>query len=162
MKGHRIARYFAITAAVTFVAYVLRVFVNMQVARQGADALASIQTYFPIIVNLLAAIIAAVLNRKYTFRSNLAWGIAIPVVVLLEMLFDILTGRLWQPVMQSVLAQTSSAAIGQVLQTAAYAFNLTQFALWALLSYLFQRFVLYRGSLDTNLATNEEGAYPHE
>ena len=156
MKDHRIARYFAITASVTFVAYALRVFVNMLVGRQGAEALASIQVYFPLVVNLLAAIITAALNRRYTFRSALAWGIAIPVMTALEMLFDILTGSLWRPVMEAALAHTSAISIGQILQIASYTFNLAQFVLWAVLAYLFQRFVLYRESLDT-LATNDEG-----
>ena len=156
MKGHRIARYLVITAAVTFVAYALRVFVNMQVARQGAEALASIQTYLPFIVNLLAAIITAALNRRYTFRSALAWGIAIPVMTVLEMLFDILTGRLWQPVLQAALSNADTMQTGQVLQATSYTFNLVQFALWAVLAYLFQRFVLYRERLDT-LDTNEKG-----
>ena len=157
MKDHRIARYFAITASVTFVAYALRVFVNMLVGRQGAEALASIQVYFPLVVNLLAAIITAALNRRYTFRSALAWGIAIPVMTALEMLFDILTGSLWRPVMEAALAHTSAISIGQILQIASYTFNLAQFVLWAVLAYLFQRFVLYRESLDTNLTTNDEG-----
>ena len=156
MKDHRIARYFAITASITFVAYVLRVFVNMLVGRQGAEALASIQVYFPLVVNLLAAIITAALNRRYTFRSALAWGIAIPVMTALEMLFDILTGSLWRPVMEAALAHTSAISIGQILQIASYTFNLAQFVLWAVLAYLFQRFVLYRESLDT-LDTNDEG-----
>lgn len=156
MKDHRIARYFAITASVTFVAYALRVFVNMLVGRQGAEALASIQVYFPLVVNLLAAIITAALNRRYTFRSALAWGIAIPVMTALEMLFDILTGSLWRPVMEAALAHTSAISIGQILQIASYTFNLAQFVLWAVLAYLFQRFVLYRESLDT-LDTNDEG-----
>ena len=161
MKDHRIARYFAITASVTFVAYALRVFVNMLVGRQGAEALASIQVYFPLVVNLLAAIITAALNRRYTFRSALAWGIAIPVMTALEMLFDILTGSLWRPVMEAALAHTSAISIGQILQIASYTFNLAQFVLWAVLAYLFQRFVLYRESLDT-LDTNDEGVYPNE
>ena len=156
MKDHRIARYFAITASVTFVAYALRVFVNMLVGRQGAEALASIQVYFPLVVNLLAAIITAALNRRYTFRSALAWGIAIPVMTALEMLFDILTGSLWRPVMEAALAHTSAISIVQILQIASYTFNLAQFVLWAVLAYLFQRFVLYRESLDT-LDTNDEG-----
>ena len=156
MKDHRIARYFAITASITFVAYVLRVFVNMLVGRQGVEALATIQAYFPLVVNLLAAIITAVLNRRYTFRSALAWGIAIPVMTALEMLFDILTGSLWAPVMEAALAHTSAISIGQILQIASYTFNLAQFVLWAVLAYLFQRFVLYRESLDT-LDTNDEG-----
>ena len=154
MKGHRIARYLVITAAVTFVAYALRVFVNMQVARQGAESLASIQTYLPFIVNLLAAIITAALNRRYTFRSTLAWGIAIPVMTVLEMLFDTLSGMLWLPVLQAALSNTDAMQMGPVLQTASYTFNLIQFVLWAVLAYLFQRFVLYRESLDT-LDTNE-------
>lgn len=160
MKGHRIARYFAITASVTFVAYALRVFVNMIVGRQGVEALASIQAYFPLVVNLLAAILTAALNRRYVFRSALAWGIAIPVMTVLEMLFDILTGRLWQPVLQEILqrsmAYSAEPLVGSLLANATLAFNLAQFALWAVLAYLFQRFVLYRESLDTNLPADGE------
>ena len=161
MKDYRIARYFAITASVTFVAYALRVFVNTLVGRQGVEALASIQAYFPLVINLLAAIITAALNRRYTFRSALAWGIVIPVMTVLEMLFDILTGSLWAPVMQEItqhsMAYSAEPLVGNLLANAAVAFNLAQFSLWAVLAYLFQRFVLYRESLDTNLITNETG-----
>ena len=159
MKFHRIVRYFAITASVTFAAYFIRSFANMLMAQQGAEALIATQTYFSPAVNLLAAIIVAALNRRYVFRSNLAWGIAIPVMTLLEMLFDKLTGMLWQPVMEKIMqqaiAQSTEPLVGNYLANAAYAFNLTQFALWAILAYLFQRFVIYRESLDT-LATNEK------
>lgn len=133
----------------------------MLMARQGTEALIATQTYFSPAVNLLAAIITAVLNRRYAFRSTLAWGIAIPVMTLLEMLFDNLTGMLWQPVMQEIIRQSTAYSaeplVGDLLANATFAFNLTQFALWAVLAYLFQRFVLYRESLDTNLITNETG-----
>ena len=161
MKFHRIVRYFAITAAVTFAAYFIRSFANMLMARQGIEALIATQTYFSPAVNLIAAIIVAALNRRYVFRSTLAWGIAIPVLTVLEMLFDILTSMLWQPVMQAVIQQSmeysAEPLVGNFLANATFSFNLTQFALWAALAYLFQRFVLYRKSLDTNLTTNEEG-----
>ena len=160
MKGHRIARYFAITASVTFVAYALRVFVNMIVGRQGVEALASIPAYLPLVVNLLAAILTAALNRRYVFRSALAWGIAIPVMTVLEMLFDMLTGMLWQPVLQEILQRSieysAEPTVGSLLANATLAFNLAQFTLWAVLAYLFQRFVLYRESLDTNLPASGE------
>ena len=159
MKFHRIARYFAITACVTFAAYLLRTICGMMAARQSVETLSFFQTYFSFAVNLLAAIIVAALNRRYVFRSNLAWGIAIPVMTLLEILFDKLTGMLWQPVMEKIMqqaiAQSTEPLVGNYLANAAYAFNLTQFALWAILAYLFQRFVIYRESLDT-LATNEK------
>ncbi len=161
MKFHRIARYFAITAAVTFIAYFLRSTVSMLMARQGTEILATTHTCISPAVNLVAAIIAAALNRRYTFRSTLAWGIAIPVMTVLEMLFDTLTGMLWQPMMQEIIRQSmeysAEPLVGNLLANATLAFNLAQFALWAVLAYLFQRFVLYRGSLDTNLTTNEEG-----
>ena len=160
MNFRRIARYFAITATVTFAAYFLRSTVNMLMARQGTEILAATQTYFSPAVNLVAAIIAATLNRRYAFRSTLAWGIAIPVVVLLEMLFDTLTGMLWQPVMEEVIQRSveysAEPLIGNTLANASYAFNLVQFALWTVLGYLFQRFVLYRTSLDASLITNEK------
>ena len=116
--------------------------------------------YFFLAVNLLAAIIAAALNRRYVFRSALAWGIAIPVMTVLEMLFDILTGMLWQPVLQEILQRSmeysAEPTVGNLLANASVAFNLTQFTIWAVLAYLFQRFVLYRESLDTNLPADGE------
>ncbi|MBR6667099.1 MAG: hypothetical protein IKL25_01860 [Clostridia bacterium] len=160
MKAHRIARYFAITAVVAFAAYVLRSFASMLMARQGTAALIATNTYFSLAVNLLAAIIAAALNRRYVFRSALAWGIAIPVMTVLEMLFDILTGMLWQPVLQEILqrsmAYSAEPTVGSLLANATLAFNLTQFTIWAVLAYLFQRFVLYRESLDTDLPADGE------
>lgn len=163
MKIHRIARYFAITASVTFAAYIIRSFANMLMGRLGMEALITTHTYFSPVVNLAAAIIVAALNRRYVFRSTMAWGIAIPVMTVLEMLFDILTGMLWQPVIQGILrhsmAYSAEPLVGNLLANATFAFNLTQFALWAALAYLFQRFVLYRDSLDTNLITNEKTNY---
>lgn len=133
----------------------------MLMARQGTAVLSATHTYFSPAVNLLAAIIAAALNRRYVFRSTLAWGIAIPVMTVLEMLFDTLTGMLWQPVIQEIIRQSmgysAEPLVGNLLANATLSFNLAQFALWTFLAYLFQRFVLYRESLDTNLATNEEG-----
>lgn len=132
----------------------------MLMARQGTASLIATNTYFSLAVNLVAAIIAAALNRRYVFRSTLAWGIAIPVMTVLEMLFDILTGMLWQPVMQEILqrsmAYSAEPLVGSLLANATLAFNLAQFALWAVLAYLFQRFVLYRESLDTNLPASGE------
>lgn len=133
----------------------------MLIARQGAEMLSAANTYFFPAINLLAAIIAAVLNRRHVFRSTLAWGIAIPVMTVLEMLFDTMTGMLWRSVMQEVMQRSMAASaeplLGSYLANAAYAFNLSQFVLWAVLAYLFQRFVLYRETLDTNLSANEEG-----
>ena len=133
----------------------------MLMARQGTAALIATNTYFSPAVNLLAATIAAALNRRYVFRSTLAWRIAIPVMTVLEMLFDIFTGMLWQPVLQEILqrsmAYSAEPLVGNLLANATLAFILAQFALWAVLGYLFQRFVLYRESLDTNLTTNDEG-----
>ena len=157
MKNHRIARYLAITAAITFAAYMLRSITSMLMARQSIEALATTQSYFTPAVNLLAAIITAALNRRYTFRSTLAWGISIPVMAVLEMLFDTLTGMLWSSALQAALTNTAAETIGQTLQIASYTFNLVQFALWAMLAYLFQRYVLYRETLDS-LDTNDKGA----
>ena len=132
----------------------------MLMARQGTAALIATNTYFSLAVNLLAAILTAALNRRFVFRSALAWGIAIPVMTVLEMLFDILTGMLWQPVLQEILQRSmeysAEPTVGSLLANATLAFNLAQFALWAVLAYLFQRFVLYRESLDTNLPADGE------
>lgn len=146
-KG-RIARYLTITAGVTFIAYVIRSLASMLAGRQGAEALSDL-TYVLYAVNLLAAIIVAALNRRYTFRSTLAWGIAIPVMVMLEMLYDGLGSMLWRPVMMAMMEQPWDLEMGSRLQLASYGVNIVQFIVWAVLAYLFQRFVLYRDTLDT-------------
>ncbi len=143
----RIVRYFSIMAGVTFIAYMVRTFISMLIARQGT-AMAAMTVYASLAVSLLTAIITASLNRRHVFRSMLTWGLAIPVMVVLNLLFNWMTGMLWRPVMEQTIASADPLMMGQSLQLASYAFNLTQFAAWAVLAYLFQRFVLYRNTLD--------------
>lgn len=162
MRIHRFARCFAFTASGAFIAYVLRNLIVMMAARQGVEAIHAAQTYFFFAINLLTAAIVAMLNRRYVFRSDLTWTVAIPVMVVLELLFDMLTGMLWQPVIRTMLEPVPDMQMGAVLQTASYAFSLIQFMIWAVLAYLFQRFVLYRESLDTNQSANDKGVHPYE
>lgn len=154
-SGGRMMRYIVIMAGVTFIAYMVRTFISMLMARQGIEMAAMI-VYVNVGISLLAAIITASLNRRHVFRSTLAWGIAITVMVVLNLLFNWMTGMLWRPVIEQMMASADPLMMGQRLQLASYAFNLMQFAAWAVLAYLFQRFVLYRESLDT-LDTNEKG-----
>ena len=154
MKFQRIVRYFAIMAGVSFIAYCIQSIAGLVIGRQGSGALAAAYSYYFPAVDLVAAIVAAALNRRFAFRSALAWGVAIPVMALLEMLFDMLTGMCWRPVLQGIMdqaiQQSAEPLVGDLLMNAAFAFNLAQFVLWAVLAYLFQRFVLYRENLDTN------------
>ena len=146
-SGGRMMRYIVIMAGVTFIAYMVRTFISMLMARQGT-AMAAMTVYVSVGISVLTAIITASLNRRHVFCSTLARGIAITVMVVLNLLFNWMTGMLWRPVMEQMMASADPLMMGQSLQLASYAFNLIQFAAWAVLAYLFQRFVLYRNTLD--------------
>ena len=146
----RIVRYISVMAGVTLIAYMVRTVISILMARQSA-AMAAMSVYVSLAVSVLTAIITASLNRRHVFRSSLAWGLAVPVMVVLKMLFDWLCGMLWRPVMEQMITAADPLMMGQHLQMASYAFNLIQFAAWAVLAYLFQRFVLYRNTLDAGV-----------
>ena len=147
-KQSRIMRYLVITAGVAFLAYVSRMLCSMLLTRISLEMSALIPPV-NFAINALAAIIAASRNRRKTFRSALSWWIAVPVMAVLELLFDMLGAYAWRPVMETVLSAAPPMEMGAWLQNASIAINLIQFALWAALAYLFQRFVLYRDTLDT-------------
>ena len=152
----RIGRYLSIMVVVTLVAYVFRTAIGSMLARMGVETLAKWSTYVGMAVNVAAAIITASQNRRYTFRSDMPWGIAVPVMVVLEVIFDLLTGQLWSPVMRTLMQAELGLSGGYYLMLISYGFNIAQFAVWAVLAYLFQRYVLYRNTLDALLRKNIE------
>lgn len=158
MKG-RFARYMAISGLVTLLAYEGRTLLGIVLSRYGAEVVAGTLVYAQMCINLLAAIVTATLTRRYVFRSALAWWLAVPLMVLLELLFDGLTGMLWQPVFRILIDHWQGMTTGEILQAISMTFNLTQFVLWTVLAYWFQRFVLYRNTLDAAVCGSEEEAY---
>ena len=122
----------------------------------GTATISAMAKYVFPVIDVLTAVVLAAFHRRYVFRSTLAWGIAVPVMVALEILFAALTGRFFLPVMEAALAYAPARPMGQIVALASYAFNLTKFVLWAVLAYLFQRFVLYRESLDSIDADEKE------
>lgn len=147
----RIGRYLTVTVSVTLVAYIIRTLIGSMLAREGAETLAAWSMYANLAINAVAATVVAARNRSYTFRSLMPWGLAIPVMVVLELLYDALTGMLWSPVLQTLLQAPLGLQGGYYLMMISYGFNIVQFAVWAVLAYLFQRYVLYRNTLDTML-----------
>ncbi|MBQ7848748.1 MAG: hypothetical protein IJ343_03400 [Clostridia bacterium] len=147
----RIGRYLTVTVSITLVAYIIRTLVSAVLARESAEAIAQWSTCVSLTVNVLAAIVVSAMNRSYTFRSNASWALTIPVMVVLELLFDMLTGMLWSPVMRELMQMPLGLEGGYYLMLISYGFNIVQFAVWAVLAYLFQRYVLYRNTLDALL-----------
>lgn len=147
----RIGRYLTVSVGVTLVAYIIRTLVSAMLARESAATIAQWSTCVSLTVNVLAAIIVSALNRCYTFRSNAPWALTIPVMVVLELLYDLLTGMLWSPVMREMMQIPLGLEGGYYLMLISYGFNIVQFAVWAVLAYLFQRYVLYRNTLDALL-----------
>lgn len=145
----RIMRYLVITVGVAFLAYVSRTICSMLLTRISLEMSALIPLV-AFVINVLAAIVAASRNRRKTFCSVLSWWLAVPVMAVLELLFNMLGSYACRPVMEAVLSMAPPMEMGAWLRNVSIAVNLIQFALWAVLSYLFQRFVLYRDTLDTN------------
>lgn len=147
----RIGRYLTVMVSVTLVAYIIRTLISSMLARESAAAIAQWSAYVNLAINVVAATVVAARNRCYTFRSNRPWALAIPVMVVLELLFDMLTGMLWSPVMRELLQMPLGLEGGYYVMLISYGFNIVQFAVWAVLAYLFQRYVLYRSTLDALL-----------
>lgn len=147
----RIGRYLTVMVSVTLVAYIIRTLISAMLARESAAAIAQWSAYVSLAINAVAATVVAARNRSYTFRSNMPWVLAIPVMVVLELLYDLLTGMLWSPVMREMMQIPLGLEGGYYLMLISYGFNIVQFAVWAVLAYLFQRYVLYRNTLDALL-----------
>lgn len=147
----RIGRYLTVSVGVTLVAYIIRTLISAMLARESVAAIAQWSAYVSLAINAVAATVVAARNRSYTFRSNMPWALAIPVMVVLELLYDLLTGMLWSPVMREMMQIPLGLEGGYYLMLISYGFNIVQFAVWAVLAYLFQRYVLYRNTLDALL-----------
>lgn len=99
--------------------------------------------------------VAALLNRRITFRSTFKWYIAVPVVVLVGMLLEFLRGlavNLLLTVVYSMAANSGMTPSDGIILAVIYGSLGMQILLWLVLSYLLQRFVLYRDTLDGRTA----------
>lgn len=99
--------------------------------------------------------VAALFNRRITFRSTFKWYIAVPVVVLVGMLLEFLRGlavNLLLTVVYSMAANNGMAPPDGIILAVIYGSLGVQILLWLVLSYLLQRFVLYRDTLDGRTA----------
>ena len=104
---------------------------------------------------ILTAIIAALLNRYFTFRATEKWYIAVPVMVIAALGWNWLTA----------LPRMATSKLG--MDAIMSMISLLGIA-WYVVSYLLQRCVIYCHTIDTNgwyrrfHPTNEEGVYPNE
>ena len=88
-----------------------------------------------------------------TFRSRAGWYWTIPAVIGVSLAFDLLNSLIWNAagelIINSLAADGGMTAFGAVMLVSSI-WSGVGFVLWLIVSYVFQRFVLYRRTLDTN------------
>ena len=104
---------------------------------------------------LLTTAIATLLNRYFTFRATEKWYIALPVMLIAAVGWQVL-----QAYPMSIAARHGA----EIAMSMSYLLSM----IWPILSYLLQRCVIYCHTVDTTgwyrrfHPTNEEGVYPNE
>lgn len=114
---------------------------------------ARLWTFASWLLGLLAEIGTALLQRAVTFRSRAGWYWTIPAVIGVSLAFDLLNSLIWNAVGESIInslaADGGMTVVGAVTIVSSI-WSGVGFVLWLIVSYVFQRFVLYRRTLDTN------------
>lgn len=100
----------------------------------AAGALLSFVSYVRL---FLCAAILALLHRYFTFRATEPWFIALPLMLLYALLWQLLTA-----LPMTFAARQSDTAVHQM--------SLLLYYISLILQYLFQRYVIYSHTTDTN------------
>lgn len=102
---------------------------------------------------LLEEIGAAFLNRGLTFRSRAGWYWSIPAMIGVYLTFRVLntvvSGAIWEPLTE-LMAARNDISFAAANAAVSFLWSIVSTALWLVISFVFQRFVLYRRTLDTN------------
>ena len=110
-------------------------------------------SYVSSFVWLLEKIGAALLNRCLTFRSRAGWYWSIPAMIGVYLTFQVLNtavaGAIWEPLAE-LMAAENGMSFGAAISLISLSYSGVSAVLWLVVSYVFQRFVLYRRTLDTN------------
>lgn len=137
IEAWRIIKYLLITAVVNVPLALLHGAVtNALVASQAASAgtLLTVQSYAHLLINTL---LLTVLHRYFTFRATEPWFIAVPLMLLAALAWQLLKG----------FALTTAASSGQeALRIMSNGLAVT----WFVLQYLLQRCVIYCHTTDRN------------
>ena len=110
-------------------------------------------SYVSSFVWLLEEIGAALLNRCLTFRSRAGWYWSIPAMIGVYLTFQVLNtavaGAIGEPLAE-LMAAENGMSFGAAISLISLSYSGVSTVLWLVVSYVFQRFVLYRRTLDTN------------
>ena len=133
----RIAKFVLITGAVNLAFSVANNVIVNGLAASRSGSIGQTLSLLSYAYTILTAIIAALLNRYFTFRATEKWYIAVPVMVIAALGWDVL----------STLPRAASVQLG-----ANVAMNMISIlgAAWFVVSYLLQRCVIYAHTTDTN------------
>ncbi len=151
----RIVRYILISLALNVgFALIRQPLVNNVIL--SSDQPGWLLTYFSYGQILLNTLIACLIHRYFTFRSSKKWFVALLMMLGFALAMQFL----------SSFAMRMASRFGmEAMITASNMLSLAEL----ILAYLFQRYVLYRDSIDTGAwyvrfhsDNNTEGAYPYE
>ena len=152
----RIVKFLLITCAVNLVFTIVNNAITNVLVANRSGSIGEMLSLVSYAHTILTAIIAALLNRYFTFRATEKWYIAVPIMVIAALGWNWLTA----------LPRMATSKLG--MDAIMSMITLLGMA-WYVVSYLLQRCVIYCHTTDTNswyrrfhTDTNDEGAYPHE
>lgn len=125
-EGKRIVKFLLLTILVQYFLERLRPSLTRAILFSGSPQVDLWLTVLAYAYPLMIVAVCTLVNRSFTFRSSKNWFIAVLLMMLATFLWNILRS--------TVIADAGSWAD----------------LLWLAISYLLQRCVIYRGTLDTN------------
>ena len=146
----RIVKFILITGLVNLVFTIANNVITNGLVASRSISVGQMLSMLSYAYTILTAIIATLLNRYFTFRATEKWYIAVPVMVIAALGWNLLTS----------LPRAASAQLGMNASL-----NMISIlgAAWFVVSYLLQRCVIYSHTIDTNgwyrrfHPTNDEG-----
>lgn len=161
-EGWRVLMFLLISVGISFVSwllgFLLGTIVNTVAGQHGVDTLARVTSFmrvFYFVKDLLVVSVITLLCKRFVFGSSLKWYIALPVVLVVYVLFDLLNNAVYGAVINAVLSERMAPGritVGQFISVAGYLNAFLGFLVWLAVSYLLQRCVLYRNTLDGQMA----------
>ena len=161
-EGWRLLMVLLISVGISFVSwllgFLLGTIINTVAGQHGVDTLVKVTSFmrvFYFVEDLLVVTVITLLCKRFVFGSPLKWYIALPVVLVVYVIFDLLNSAVYGAVINAVLSERMAPGgitVGQFISVAGYLNAFLDFLVWLAVSYLLQRFVLYRNTLDGQMA----------
>ena len=167
-EGWRVLMFLLISVGISFVSwllgFLLGTIINTVAGQYGVDTLVKVSSFmrvFYFVKDLLVVTVITLLCKRFVFGSSLKWYIALPVVLVVYVIFDLLNSAVYGVVVNAIISERMAPGgitVGQFLSVAGYLSTFLGFLVWLAVSYLLQRLVLYRNTLDGQTAKSARPA----